>query len=1275
MGGFADAWLALFTHWPGYVLTIDGDDRLTSLNRSTPLIDAECDLGRDLFDFVPAADQPALRRDLAGVRSGESSLERSTRVRFSDGSASHYRSKLIPLPERGVLIVTDDVTIDVQTKLALERSEQRFRALVENNRAAIALSDADGTTLYVSPAVEQLSGYTAAERVGRRPFDTLHPEDRAATEAAFARVRATPGAEVSFEFRLRHRDGTYRWIHATAKNLLDDPCVSAIVGNFHDITDSHELVEERVRSAEADRAQVRLRVLAKATHAFSKASSSPASLFDAVVHEVSETLGCACALSLICEDGVHFTTAHLHASDPAFLAAFREHLEQGAPVRIDAHSGMRHVVESGTPFFKSAPDREGDTPHVEMAPGAAEFARASRIKSVLVVPLSLHGRVIGALGLTRHGDAPALDSHDLVLAQSLAEHATLAIAAARLVEAAERELVERERMAARLRVLATASREFAEATGDLDQLLQVIARRLGDTVGDICVVRPVAATGDVLENGAVFHRDPAVVAETRELMLRHEQRVGEGLMGSVIASRRSLFLPTVTPAVLAGSTAPPYHAFIERMQVAGLIAVPLVCREQVIGVALLLRCGSHDPYTEDDLRLVESVADHAEIAIANARSTEAERAARAASERARDAHQASEAAHRLLFEGSPVPLLVYDQATHAILAANAAATRLYGYTRDELVRLRHQDLVVGDPGPAVPSPADPASDKLAVVTGIHARKDGTTFHVECVARPLEFGGRSARIAVITDVTARREAEEMRALLAAIVESSQDAIVSKRLDGTITSWNSAAERLFGYRAEEAIGQPIQILIPEARRVEERRLIERVERGERVDHYETVRRRRDGTEIHVSASLAPILDAAGVVVGVSKTARDLTLQRNAALTLRQTEEQLRQAQKMEAVGRLAAGVAHDFNNVLSVILSYSDLILGELGPKDAMRADLEEIRQAALRAADLTQQLLTFGRQQVVSPKVLDVNAVLVGLDKMLRRILGEDVELLTRPTAVAGWIFADPTNVEQIVMNLVVNARDAMQSGGTLTIATEVVELDGAFTSEHPGMHAGPHVVLSVTDTGEGMDAATVSRVFEPFFTTKGVGKGTGLGLSTVFGIAQQAGGCVSVSSEPSVGSTFRVYLPRVDAKEKATHPPAAPITLRGSETVLLVEDQEQVRAVAHGILERSGYRVLVATNPDEALLIAENHRGPIDVLLTDVVMPHMSGAELAKRVSLLRPEVKVLCMSGYTDDDILRRLVFDRELAFLQKPFTPTSLTRKLREVLEGTRGTPRGAP
>lgn len=385
------------------------------------------------------------------------------------------------------------------------------------------------------------------------------------------------------------------------------------------------------------------------------------------------------------------------------------------------------------------------------------------------------------------------------------------------------------------------------------------------------------------------------------------------------------------------------------------------------------------------------------------------------------------------------------------------------------------------------------------------------------------------------------------------------------------------------------------------------------------------------------------------------------------LRRSEEQLRQAQKMEAVGRLAGGIAHDFNNLLSVILSVTDLLREGAGGSEPLTSDLAEISKAASRAADLTRHLLAFSRQQVLDLRVLDLNEVLSSVGKLLERLIGADVELRVLPGPHLGRVKADPGQLEQVILNLAVNARDAMPHGGKLTIETWNVHLGESYAAQHLDVAPGPYVMLVVSDTGVGMDKATQARIFDPFFTTKEVGKGTGLGLATVFGIVRQLGGSIWVYSEVGFGTAFKAYLPAIEGDltwGPSSPPPARAIEYRGTETILLVEDEAQVRAVATAILRRSGYTVLDAPNPAAALRILLGHSGPIDLLLSDIIMPKMNGRELAARVSAVRPEVRTLFMSGYTADVIVHHGVLDAGMAYLQKPFTPESLTRKVHGML-----------
>ena len=514
-----------------------------------------------------------------------------------------------------------------------------------------------------------------------------------------------------------------------------------------------------------------------------------------------------------------------------------------------------------------------------------------------------------------------------------------------------------------------------------------------------------------------------------------------------------------------------------------------------------------------------------------------ERALREEREQAVAALRESEAQYRSLFESTPYPMWVFDLETHRVLAVNGAAITHYGYSREEFLALRIEDLRPAEDIPALHRHlATMPADYHAAGIWRHRKKDGTLIEVETSGHGITFAGRRAEQVVINDVTER-----------------------KRL----------------------------------------------------------------------------------------------------------EEQFRQAQKMEAVGRLAAGVAHDFNNLLTAILGTTDLMLEDLPTDDPDREGLLDIRSASERATVLTRQLLTFSRQQVVSPRVLRLSDLVLELEKLLRRLLGEDVAIRVAVAADCGSVKADPGQLEQVIVNLAVNARDAMPNGGRLTLETKNVDLDADYPTDRVTIPAGRYVMLAVTDTGTGMDAPTKARIFEPFFTTKPVGKGTGLGLATVYGAVKQSGGFIWLYSEVGQGTSFKIYLPRVDAGEAQAAAEEAAVLLDGAETVLVAEDEDAVRQIIEKALQARGYRVMVARDGSEALALAGRHPGQIDLLVTDVVMPDMNGRVLSQRLMEVRPAIKTLYLSGYTDDAILHHGVLQEGVAFLQKPFSLGALARKVRDVIE----------
>jgi two-component system cell cycle sensor histidine kinase/response regulator CckA len=539
--------------------------------------------------------------------------------------------------------------------------------------------------------------------------------------------------------------------------------------------------------------------------------------------------------------------------------------------------------------------------------------------------------------------------------------------------------------------------------------------------------------------------------------------------------------------------------------------------------------------------------------------------------------------------------------------------------------------------------------------------DGRVVWVHEKVRVLEgSAGRPTQLrGVILDITESKRAVEERARLSSAVEQTAESVMITDLEGNIAYVNPAFERITGYRRGEVMGKNPRILKSGRHDTEFYGNLWRTITGGGVWSGFLFNKRKDGKDYEAESLISPVRDGAGVVVNYVAVQRDVTHERL-------LEAQLRQSQKMEAVGRLAGGIAHDFNNLLTIITGYSQLLADQVAKDEGLAAHVAEILKASGRAASLTRQLLAFGRRQVLAPRVLDLNEVVSNTEKMLRRLIGEDVELLSSPGENLGRVKADPGQIEQVMLNLAVNARDAMPEGGKLTIETSNAQLGEDYAASHYPVKPGRYVLLAVSDTGTGMDAETLSHIFEPFFTTKEQGKGTGLGLSTVFGIVQQSGGYITVYSEPDQGSTFKIYLPRVGEESVSPGPgePRPESVPRGAETILLVEDEGALRSMVRGLLESQGYKVLEARNGEDALIVCEQHKGSIQLLLTDVVMPEMNGPQLAERLSMFHREMKTLYISGYTDEGIIHQGILDAGTNFLQKPFTPEALVRKVREVI-----------
>ena len=660
---------------------------------------------------------------------------------------------------------------------------------------------------------------------------------------------------------------------------------------------------------------------------------------------------------------------------------------------------------------------------------------------------------------------------------------------------------------------------------------------------------------------------------------------------------------------------------------------------------------------------------------------------------------------RDLLEAAPDAMIVVSGRGEVVLV-NTQTEKLFGYQRNELL---HQSVEI-----LIPSRfrKQHQTDRADFFTHAHSRsmgsgldlvglrKDGSEFPVDVMLSPVATEDGTVVLSIIRDITERKQNEELarqnsemkmamavkNAELAAakkeleliaesermaealrrsearvrhLVDSSIIGIATGDLDGRLIDANDACLKMLGCTREDLSAGQMRwdVITPPEFHDSDRKIVEQLRRTGVATPWEKQFICKDGKRVSVLIGVTTMIGISGETEAVSFIL-DLTERKR-------LEQQLRQAQKMEAVGQLAGGIAHDFNNLLSIIIGYSELLEARFDASDPLRAKLEQIRRAGQRAATLTRQLLTFSRKQVLEPKVLELNHVVADTLRMLQYLIGEDIELIAVPRSNLWHVSADPGQVEQVIINLAVNARDAMPKGGKLTIETDNFEIDEVFVRQHAGSVPGSYVMLSVTDTGCGMDEETKGHIFEPFFTTKALGKGTGLGLATVYGVVKQSGGYISVYSDLGRGTSFKIYLPRAERSV----PPAVSVSggtgrQQGSETILLVEDADPLRELAGEILREAGYTLLQAANGADAIRVTEAYREPIHLLLTDVVMPEIDGPKLAERLLRIHPGIKVLYMSGYTDESLSHHGVRGSGISLLQKPFTRESITRKVREVL-----------
>jgi PAS domain S-box-containing protein len=621
----------------------------------------------------------------------------------------------------------------------------------------------------------------------------------------------------------------------------------------------------------------------------------------------------------------------------------------------------------------------------------------------------------------------------------------------------------------------------------------------------------------------------------------------------------------------------------------------------------------------------------------------------------------SEHRYKELLELAPVGIAVYSKGK--IVFVNPAGARILGASSE--------GLLVGKPITEFihPDGLEAAQSRMKRMmegeTGLYPAEDvflkldGTPINVELISAPLRYKGIPAVQTIITDITTRKQGEAERDRLMRAIEQAGEIVIITDPEGTIQYVNPAFESVTGYSRQEAIGGNPRMLKSGEQDQAFYSGLWRIISSGGTWRGTMVNRRKDGKNYTEEATITPVSDAAGRIVSYVGVNRDISAQR-------MLEDRLRQAQKMETVGQLAGGVAHDFNNMLQVIITYSEMSLANADPELPLHKYLMEIRRAAQRSAEITGQLLAFARKQTISPKILDLNVAVASAQKMIQRLIGEDIDLASIPGRDLWKVKIDPAQLDQVLANLAVNARDAIGGVGKLTIGTEKATFDTEYCAANPGFFPGDYLQLTVSDDGAGMDQETRARIFEPFFTTKVQGKGTGLGLATVYGIVSQNNGFINVYSEPGEGTTFKVYLPRAEGAGAAGGIEVGVVPLRrGTETVLVVEDEAVILELARESLEQLGYTVLTASSPEEAMRRSEEAAGTIQLLITDVVMPQMNGRQLAERLSGARKGLKCLYMSGYTADVIAHRGVLDEGVSFISKPFSLLVLSEKVREVLD----------
>ena len=1170
-------------------------------------------------------------------------------------------------------------------------SDAAFRGIAE---AATTLLKARMAYVWVDHGAETLreggSFWAGPERGGRPVRTTPVPRDGSIAGAVLASRRPEYLEDVQRDPRWRHRAlAETSDLHACIALPLihHDRAVGALIvafGHRGGFTPD----EKKLAGLLADQATIAI----ENAHLYEEAGrrQREAELLADVVRSINASLDLTTVLRRIaegarevCRSDMAFIALRNRGSDTYFFRQWPgARYEDYRSFRITPGQGASGlVIASGVPFRT---DRYLED--TRFGPDFLAVARIEDLHAYMAVPIKIEGRVEGFFSVANRDDRLLTDRDEHILLR-LADHAAIAIHNARLFA----DSAGRQREAEALTELGGAVASSLELEKILSLVVDRVCTLLGTQRSAVALVneeRPGTATHFVASRG-MSRAFPAM----RPLHPR------DGTTPTAIAERRPIWSADLLndPAF---ELTPSTRAAVEAEGYRAVLSVPLLVGERVLGALVTYR-DDVGPFSGRQIELMQAFAHQAALALENSRLYAESERRRRESEVFASVAQAitssldldtvlrriTDSAKELV--GSDLAMIGFREGdAEAVTVRHRTGSR---YTSDRTFSIEPGKgfgglaLQSGRPLRTDDYVNDPAFSKdylgavsrddsvSAMVVPIKSeeRVVGLLYVANRTKRPFSDRDEATLLRLADEAAvAIRNAQlfaserESERRYRTLVESSIQGIHIQR-DWITLFVNPAFARMLGYdRADELVGLDTRSwLTPEDLARLERDRAARL-RGEPVaSRYELQATRRDGSQIWVEIQVTEIVWAGEPAI--QSTVLDITERTRAEQALRQSEAQLRQVQKMEAVGQLAGGVAHDFNNLLTVITGRTELLLLRLASDDPHRRDVELVRKTADRAASLTQQLLAFSRKQMLQPRVLDLNGVVAGMAQMLKPLIGETIELDSLLDPALGRVKADPAQIEQIILNLAVNARDAMPHGGRLTIETGNVDFDDAFVERHPGAADGPHAMLSVRDTGSGMSPEVQAHLFEPFFTTKGVGKGTGLGLATVYGIVKQHGGYIRIETAPGAGTVIRIYLSRVaPASDAVTEAAADAPAAAGAGTVLVVEDEGELRELTTEVLGIAGYSVLSAASPIAALEIARQHAGPIHLLLTDVVMPEMSGRDLADRLVQTRPGLKILYMSGYTDDAIVHHGVLDPGTVLLQKPFTPDKLTRMVGDLL-----------